>query len=196
MEPARLAIGPRRAGLDRDAGAGERPRAAVRDGQRVCARYPAVPGRRSGGSGPPSATYRLRSWRGSIGLGCSRRRHLRPCLCWRQGSAAGKRFGRRGPSSRGWNGTVVADAKKYAQAERSPHSNAEKTAKKQTERALIAEQAVRRNRPGEHGSPTQGSDGLPQAQSRGESPRIRHRFCDRDRRRQGYLGNESARRGV
>ncbi len=47
------------------------------------------------------------SWRGSIGLGCSRRRHLRPCLCWRQGSAAGKRFGRRGPSAqRGWNGTV------------------------------------------------------------------------------------------
>ena len=46
------AAGARRAGLDRDEGARERPGAAVRHGQRPGPRHPAVPERRSGGGGP------------------------------------------------------------------------------------------------------------------------------------------------
>ena len=49
---AAVEAGARRAGLDRDEGAGEGPDAAVRDGRRAGAGHRAVPGGRGGGGGP------------------------------------------------------------------------------------------------------------------------------------------------
>ena len=54
-------VGARRAGLDRDEGAGEGPAAALRDGQRLRGRRDAVPDRRAGGGVPAVGVVSVRA---------------------------------------------------------------------------------------------------------------------------------------